>query len=413
MNKESNRNLKNGETAAKYSSLINFLLAIVKGIVGVFSGSIALIADSIHSFTDILASLAVYVGLRLSRRKPDEKFPYGYYKIETLTSLIISALIIITGFEIALESFDAYINPQTIDIPLISLSVAALSAVVSLLLARYKGKVGRQISSQALINDGKHSFIDIFSSLIVFMGILSAYLGYLQIQGISGILVAVLIVYMGVKLAKNDILVLLDASLDPEKIDEIKAIAEDVDGVEGVHDVKVRRSGPFVFAELHLETKKELPVMKASQITDEIRKLVKERIKNLDTITFQIEPSKREKLRIAVPVENDNGLQSKISEHFAKAPYIFIADVSKKEIIDNKIIENPGYKLEKKRGIETAELLGKEEVDILIGNEVGEGPVHVLSDELIDITNPEGTNLEEVILNAYKLKSHEFKTSVN
>jgi len=155
-------NLRKGEKAAIYSSLTNLLLAILKGIIGILSGSIALIADSVHSFSDIVASLAVFIGLRLSQRKPDEMFPYGYYKIESFVSLIVSAIIIVTGIEIALESFNVFINPTTIEMPLISLSVAAFSAVISFLLARYKEKVGRDIDSQALINEGKHSFIDIF-----------------------------------------------------------------------------------------------------------------------------------------------------------------------------------------------------------------------------------------------------------
>lgn len=99
MNNESKNNLKKGEKAVIYSSIINFLLAVVKGIVGFLSGSIALIADSIHSFSDIVASLAVYIGLKLSMRKPDEKFPYGYYKIESFASLIISVIIVVTGIE--------------------------------------------------------------------------------------------------------------------------------------------------------------------------------------------------------------------------------------------------------------------------------------------------------------------------
>ncbi len=394
--------LKKGEKAAIYSSLTNLLLAIIKGIVGLLSGSIALIADSIHSFTDIVASLAVYIGLRLSRRKPDEKFPYGYYKIETLASLIISVLIIITGFEIAIESFNAYLNPEMIEIPLISLLVAALSAVVSWLLARYKKSVGKQIGSQALINDGKHSFIDIFSSIIVFIGILSAYLGYLGVQGISGVLVSLLIIYMGLKLAKNDILVLLDASMDPDKISEIKNAAEGVEGVEGVHDIKVRRSGPFVFAELHLETKKDLSVKKASEITENIKKKVKDRIENIDTITVQIEPYKSDKVLIAIPVENNNGYESKISKHFARAPYILIAEVINNKINNINVKENPGSQLEKKKGIKTAELLEKLNVDILAASEVGEGPMHVLSDELISLTKPEGKTIEEIVMNAYK-----------
>ncbi|MGF7118633.1 cation diffusion facilitator family transporter [Methanobacterium oryzae] len=400
MNEKARIDFKKGEKAAKYSSLINLLLAIIKGIVGFLSGSIVLIADSIHSFSDIVTSLAVYIGLKLSSRKPDEMFPYGYYKIETLTSLIISILIIFTGIEIALESYNDFLNPGGISMPLISLSVAALSAVVSFLLARYKERVGKEIGSQALINDGKHSFIDIFSSTIVFVGILSSYLGYLRIQGITGIFVALLIIYIGLKLAKGDILVLLDAGMSPEKIKEIKSIALSIEGVEGIHDVKVRISGPFIFAELHLEIKKGLPVKKAYEITESIKKAIKDKIKNLDSLIVQIEPFKEKKLRIAVPVDNQNGLNSNISKHFARAPYILIADIYNTEIRNIIVLENPGIKIEKKKGIETAEFLGKEKVDVLISNEVREGPMYALSNELIDIVKPDGKDIKEIIKNA-------------
>ncbi len=376
MNEKARIDFKKGEKAAKYSSLINLLLAIIKGIVGFLSGSIVLIADSIHSFSDIIASLAVYIGLKLSSRKPDEMFPYGYYKIETLTSLIISILIIFTGIEIALESYNAFLNPGVISIPLISLSVAALSAVVSFLLARYKERVGREIGSQALINDGKHSFIDIFSSIIVFVGILSSYLGYLRIQGITGIFVSFLIVYVGLRLAKDDVLVLLDAGMSPERTNEIKSIALSIEGVEGVHDIKMRRSGPFIFAELHLETKKELQVNKAYELSSTVKKLLKEKIKNLDNVIVQLEPYKNEKLRVAVPIETKDGLNSELSNHFARAPFILIADVFENKIIDFEIMDNPGANFERKKGIKTAEFLGSEKVDILVNPEV-KGRPHV------------------------------------
>ncbi len=398
MDNKARINLKKGEKAAIYSGLTNLALAIIKGIIGFLSGSIALIADSIHSFSDIIASLAVYIGLKLSMKKPDEKFPYGYYKIESFASLIISVIIIVTGVEIALESFHDFLNPTAIGLPLISLSAAAISVVVSFLLARYKERIGKEIGSQALVNDGKHSFIDIFSSSIVFIGILFTYLGYLSVQGISGILVAFLIIYIGLKLAKNDIMVLLDASVDPEKINEIKSIALGMDGVKGVHNIKIRRSGPFVFGELHLETEKDMSVKKASEITESVKEALKDKINNLDNFTVQIEPFKNKKLRIAVPVENKNGLNSDISMHFAKAQYILIADVINGQIMNNVIKDNPGIKLEKKKGIETAEFLGKEHVDVLLGNEVGDGPKYVLSNKLIDVIVPKGRNLEEMIL---------------
>lgn len=402
MNNESRNNLRRGQVAAKYSGIVQLGLAISKGLVGFFTGSIALIADAFHSFSDIFISLAVYIGLKLSQRKPTEKFPYGYYKVETFISLIISAIIIFSGIEIIQESIDGIMNPTAVRLPLFALAIAAISAFVSLLISRYKERIGIEIGSQALINDGRQSFIDVFTSIIVFIGIFSSYLGYPIFQGVAGFIVALFVIYVGIKLGKDAVLVLLDVSLDDKTVNEIKSIALSVEDVKNIHNLKVRRSGPFIFAELHLETKKGLSVKMASEITENVKKAVKDRIKNLDSLTVQIEPYKKEKLRVAVPVETKKGLESEVSEHFARAPYILIADVFNSEITDIVIKENPGARLKKKRGIETAEFLEKEKVDVLIGSEVGEGPMYALSDKLIDVMAPKGKNLEEMILNVYK-----------
>jgi cation diffusion facilitator family transporter len=401
MNGDNKIDLKRGETAAKYSALTNLFLAIIKGVIGVLSGSIALIADAIHSFSDIFASLAVYIGLKLSRRKPDEKFPYGYYKFETLASLVISVIIILTGLDIIIESLNGILAPKAIEIPLFALSVAVLSVVVSLFLARYKGRVGTEIGSQALISDGKHSIVDVFSSIIVFAGILSAYIGYPVIQGFAGLAVALLIVYVGLKFGKDAVLVLLDACLDPETVEKIKSIANHFEGVEGVHDIKVRRSGPFVFAELHLETKKKLSVGKADEISRRLEEKIKNEINDLDDISIKIEPGKKLVLRIAVPVDKDEGLMSNISKHFGKALYFLIADIDRGKIKNFELKLNPGTTYQRKRGLKTVEFLKNEDVDVvLFKGEMKEGPTYALSDELIDVITPEGENLEEMLLNA-------------
>lgn len=404
MDLKAQANLKRGENVAKYSSLANIFLASLKGIVGVLSGSIALIADAVNSFSDIFASLAVYIGLRFSQRKPDQKFPYGYYKLETFSSLIVALIIIFSGIEIAIESFNSFLNPEPIGIPLISLSVAAISAMVNLMFSRYKEKVGREIKSQALISDGKHSLIDVLSSLIVFTGIFLAYLGYTSIQGVAGVFVAVLIIYMGLKLGKDAVLVLLDVGMDPEKIQTVHALVKSIPGVEGVHDMKVRRSGPFVFAELHVETKKELPVEKAYELSEKVKVKVKEVITELDTLTVQIEPAKKDMVRFAIPLENNDGLLSTVSNHFGKASYFLIADVFKGNLKSFKIKVNPGRNLERKKGIKSAEFLANESVDVLIaGEDVGEGPSYVLMEELIQKVDVEGDNLEDILNNAYNM----------
>ena len=395
--------LKKGETAAKYSTLANLSLAIIKGVVGVFSGSIALLADAVHSLSDIFASLAVYIGLKLSQRKPDEKFPYGYYKFETLASLVISVIIILSGFEIVIESIKSIIAPTSISIPLFAISVALLSVVISFFLAKYKDKIGTEIGSPALINDGQHSYVDVFSSLLVFAGILGAYIGYPVLQGVAGLAVALLIIYIGLKFGKNAILVLLDANLDPKTVEKIKSMAINFEGVEGVHDIKVRRSGPYVFAELHLETKRRLSIAKANEISKNLEKSVINEIADLDSLTIKIEPGKKIIFRAAVPVDKDEGLKSDISQHFAKAPYFLMVDLDKEEIKNFQLKKNPATEYERKRGLKTVEFLKNEDVDLLLFNgEVKEGPAYALSDELIDIVRTNGLKLEDMLLNAVK-----------
>ena len=391
--------LKKGETAAKYSMIANLSLAIIKGIVGVLSGSIALLADSVHSFSDIFASLAVYIGLKLSRKKPDDKFPYGYYKFETLASLVISLIIILSGFEIIIESINGILSPKTISIPLLAISVSLLSVLISFLLAKYKDKVGNEIGSRALINDGQHSFVDVFSSLIVFVGILGTYIGYPIFQGVAGLVVALLIIYIGLKFGKESLLVLLDANLDPNMVEKIKSIAINFKGVEGIHDIKVRRSGPYVFAELHLETKQRLSIQKADDISKNLENKILNEIESLESLTIKIEPRKIMIIRIAVPVVKNDGLNSKISKHFGKAPYFLIVDLDKDEIKNFQIKTNPASNYEQKRGLKTVEFLKNERVNILLFNgEIKEGPSHALSDELIEIVYPKGKNLKDMLL---------------
>jgi cation diffusion facilitator family transporter len=392
-----------GQRAAKYSTLTNLALSIIKGVFGLMSGSVAIIADSIHSFSDIFASLAVYIGLKLSQRKPDEKFPYGYYKAETMASLIIAVVILISGLEIASESLHGIIDPQPLKLPIIAILVAVLSVAVSLLLSRYEQRVGNEIESPALINDAKHSLIDVFSSLLVFAGILSSYIGYLSIQGVAGLMVALLVIWMGFKIGKDALLVLLDASIDPETVQQIKDIVLAVDGVEGVHEVRVRSSGPYLFGELHLETKKNLSVEKAHEISDKVEEMIRREVEKLETLLVQVEPVKKDVIRFALPVKTSQGLQSQPSTHFGKVPYFLIWDVQGGDIESYQIKANPARDLEKKRGIKTAEFLVNEKVDVILGEKLGEGPKYALSENVVRFASPEGGTVKEIMENTKEM----------
>lgn len=391
-------NLKRGEKVAKYSTYINLFLTVVKGAVGYISGSISLIADAMHSFSDIFSSLAVYLGLKISQRKPNQRFPYGYYKVETFVSFVVSVLILVAGIEIMYESIKSIINPHTLKYPTIGIVIALLSAIICYILAIYKEKIGKKIGSQALINDGKHSLIDTFSSLIVFIGILSSFFGYEWIEGLAGIIISILIFHMGIELCKADILALLDAGIDPKIINKIKNIAEKVDGVRGAHAIRLRRCGPYIFGEMHLELDPEKTIKDAHKIILKVKDKVKDEIKSVDILTIQTEAFEKNYKIVAVPLKN-----GEVSGHLGKASHFAIA-----KIVDNKITkiemkENPGAKVEKKKGIKAAKFLKSENIDILAIKNPSKNLEFLLPE--CKIVKAEGSSLEEIIKNAVKAKS--------
>ncbi len=255
--------LKKGERTAKLSTLAAALLLLSKGLVGILSGSIALLADAVHSLSDVSACVAVWFGLRLAQKKPTEEFPYGYYKAETLASLTVSIIILISGAQILLESVKRLASPSSISFTVLALFVAGFSATFSYLIAQYKHKTGKEINSQALVSEGKHSMIDVYLSLTVFVGILFSHFGILWIEPLAGLLVGIVVAKVGIGLAKDPVLVLMDACLKSDRITQMKATAEAVRGVKGIHGVKMRRAGPYIFREMHVEVDESTPVEKA------------------------------------------------------------------------------------------------------------------------------------------------------
>jgi len=390
--------LKKGETTARLSTIAVALLGVLKGFIGFLSGSMALLADAVHSLSDVFALLAVWLGLRLAQKKPTEKFPYGYYKAETLASLAVAVVILASGIEILWESTKKFSSPSTISFPFLALSVAIFSMMFSYLLSRYKGKTGREINSRALIGEGKHSMVDVYLSLTVFSGILFSHFGVLWVEPLAGLIIGIAIVKLGVGLAKDTVLVLMDACLRPDRIDRIKTIAKGVPGVKGVHDAKIRRSGPFMFGEMHVQVEEGMAVERAHAISDEVEQKIKDGIREIDSLTIHVEPSEIEMYRVAIPIDNDGGLESKINLHLGKAPYFLFIDISNGKVKNWFASQNPGVGLEKKRGIISAQFLIEHKVNVLLTKELGEGPFHVLKGNFVKIYKaPDNIGVRQIL----------------
>ncbi len=249
-----------GEKVEKIAVLLMIFLTVLKGTVSLLSNSVALMADTVNSLSDIFASAMVLSGLKLAGRDPNERFPYGYYRGETLASLVVGIMILIAGVSIVWESAGSIMDPAPI-IGTVSPIVAALtSAIVYFVLSKYKLRVGKEIGSPSLIADSKHSMLDVYAGLLVLSGVVFSIIGYPIIEIFVALLLAAYIMKEGVVLMRDSALSLMDASPIPEKHEEIQRVAEGVHGVVDVHDIKVRVAGSIYYCEMHSTIRKDMPL---------------------------------------------------------------------------------------------------------------------------------------------------------
>jgi cation diffusion facilitator family transporter len=377
--------LRKGEEAAKLSTIILLALGVLKGITSVASGSVALLAGTIDSFSDVFSSIAVWAGLNVAKRKPTARFPYGYFKAETFALFTVSLIIMGSSVLIMFESFQKFFEVHVLSFSDLALAVSAVSAVVYFLLAKYKARVGRQIGSQALISESVHSMIDVYTSLLVFVGVFLSVLGYPFGEALIGFVIGLYVLVRGLLYGKDAALVLMDVSPSPQKVKEIEEIAKSVQGVRGTHEVRLRKSGPVFFGELHLELQEGLSLEKAHVISDEVETRIKEHFKDIELVTVHVGLAHKKKIRVAIPIDADKGLDSLTSLHFGSAPYFAFIDVEEGQIVGFYVKENKGAKLLHKKGIQAADLLVGENVDAALAGSIGEGPFHILGDKLIRI----------------------------
>ena len=393
--------LNKGENTAKVAFLVVAVIGIIKGVIGYISGSVSLMAQATDSASDLLSMLAVIVGFRLSKRNPSDKFPYGYYRMETLASLIVSLIIVLTGSKILLDSFARVIHPQPLTSPLQAIAVAAVSIPILIILSRNTGRIGEEINSKSLVSQAEDFKVDVYSSIFVLIGVVGSYFGFDFIDGVAGIIISLLVLKVGLFFGWDAILVLVDAVTDVERLDQLKSTALDVSGVLDVERVRIRRSGPFCMGQLNLVLDEKLNIEDAHRISENVERQVKERFPEVESLQIQIEPKRRRKLRVGIPVIDDGGMDSRISPDFSEAPYILIVDIDDGRVVRWVTLPNPGVSLERKRGIATSHLLIDEKITTLLVMHIGEGPYHMLNGAYINLYH-----LPEIIVAAEALRKH-------
>ncbi len=378
--------LERGQRIALTATLLTLLLAVIKGVVGHRFDSPLLVADAVHSLGDVVTIAASGFGLWLAARKKSEKFPYGFYKAETLASLFIGVFVLVAGIEMAREGYDRFFHTGVVTgFPFLPVMACIFSIILNFILARKEREIGLSINSLSLQIKAGDTQLDMYVSCAVLVGLLLAYLHIPHVEGSLILVISLLIIKLGGETVWVCLLSLLDANLDPEMRDEITARIGSIHGVMGTPHVRVRRSGPFRMVECTIESSPNLPLYRAHELADKIEDTITAEYRDIETVFVHVEPSRHKTVTALVPVADMNGLNSRIHEHFGRAPYFVILRIRDNdvEIVDFYLNEFLGEKLH--IGVKIIKSLLHSSLNLLFTRRIGELSYYMLKENFIDI----------------------------
>lgn len=262
-----------GKLAGVVGILSNLLLCGLKLAVGLFINSIAIIADGINNLADASSSIITLIGFKLAALPEDEEHPYGHARIEYLTGLIISIIIIMVGAKLFTSSFDKVLHPNPLQFSYLTIFVLVFAIALKIWQALFNIKTGKEINSSALKATGMDSRNDVIATSAVLVSILIGKFTGIQFDGYMGCLVAVFIIYSGIQLIKETSSPLLGQAPDPALVSEIEKRVTSWEGVYGIHDLAVHDYGPGrIFASVHIEVDAHGDLIASHDIIDQIER---------------------------------------------------------------------------------------------------------------------------------------------
>ena len=385
---------KSGQISALISAIGNFLISIIKIVGGVFSGSVGLLSDGIHSFADVLSSLIVWLGLKVSSKPPDIEHPYGHYKAENIASLFVALFIAAAGIETLLDSVNKLFSAEEIVLNIWIFSIPLISAFGSLLLSEYKKLVGKKIHSPSLIAEGEHSLIDTIASGSVFVGLVFYSFGFPIIDPIVGLIISLLITWRAYEIGKETIEALMDSLLEPEVLDRIKNVVSGIEGVINVESVKARSAGSKILVEIVVIVPSEVSVKRAYVVHNEIVTRLKKEIPQIAQVTIEAKPFEGNLTKVMIPVEDNKGEDSQVSMHFGKASYVAIVTLDKNHKIQKIEISRNKFLHESKGvGADLVEYIVKEGASVVIVKNIGKTSLKLLRSYGLSVLVPtQGVN---------------------
>ena len=276
-----------GKLCGTVGIALNILLFIGKFVAGLISNSIAITADAFNNLSDAGSSLVTLIGFKLAEQKPDSDHPFGHGRMEYLSGLIVSAVILMMGFELVKDSVDKILHPTGVDFSVVVLIILIASIIGKCYMALYNYRYGKRFESSTLKATAVDSLSDCVSTTVVLIATVVGYYTDVQIDGFCGIAVGILIFVAGINAAKETLSPLLGEAPDPEFVDQIEKIVLNFDeeSVVGIHDLIVHDYGPGRrIISLHAEVPAEGNIMSLHDVIDNLEMKLREELGCITTI---------------------------------------------------------------------------------------------------------------------------------
>jgi cation diffusion facilitator family transporter len=372
---------------------VNLVLTLINLVIAAASGSLAVAAEMVHNLVDLAASIAVLAGLKIAQRQ-SKAFPYGLYKVENVVAVGVALLIFVSGYEIAKEAILS--SPQETTVEAWMLVGVAVSAMIPMVFSHYEMRAGREANSPALIADAQEYKAHIFSSGIVLATLVGQLLG-LPLDRLAALVIVVLIAKMGWELLVDGMRVLLDASLDAETLDQVRAIINRQPAVVELRSLTGRNAGRYRFIEAEVGVRVR-GLEKAHQVGSAIAAAIREQVPHVERALIHVEPADRPMRRLTVPLTNVNG---SVSQHFGTAPFFALRDVRVKDgdVVEQRSVANPYAGDPRGRGLKVAQWLLAQHVDVVVtADDIREkGPGYALGDAGVEIAITTAVTLDEAL----------------
>ncbi len=287
---------RDGRLVTLVGASVNALLILLKFMAGVFGMSQALIADAVHSISDLFTDAVVLFGIWIGKKEPDEGHPFGHARIETLASSIVGFALLVTALYLGIRSALGIYSHTEYQPRLFALLVAAASVVSKEVLYQYTVRTGRRLRSQLIVANAWHHRSDALSSIAVLLGVAGARIrpSWHILDSFAALIVSFFIIKVGLEIIGRTLREFIDAAPPPGILESIRQCTLSIEGVLDTHDLRVRTSGGLYQIETHIVVDGSLTVRESHKIAKEVEKCLGEELDDFASVIIHVDPSGKE-----------------------------------------------------------------------------------------------------------------------